>query len=197
MTGLQTFRLGGDKTLRKRFALTMPLLGLAGSLLLSMPAGAGEEWKSFAQHKGDLVAINLAGIEKSDDLFFAEYRVSLASETDSRFGQGNVSELRKKLALSCGSQLIAIIDVLELDAAGALLGRAGLPREQWKFFEPSPGSTDWKFRQLVCRAFPEQARRSEKTTAPAGEPASSAPRRSGPDREAPNPPPVIEKALPQ
>jgi hypothetical protein len=148
---------------------------LAAVLVLCGPVGAAEEWRVFATSTSGSSAINLAGIERSEDLFFAEYRVTLATETESRFGQGSVAVLRKKAALSCGREIVAVVEVAEIGRDGEALGRASVPREQWKFFEPAPGSADWKFRQLVCRAYAEKATHADAPPATAGASAAAVP----------------------
>ncbi len=142
-------------------------------LLAASPmAVAEEEWKLFAQVQGDLAALDLASIERADNLFFVEYRLALANATEARFGQGSVSELRKKLALSCGQPRVAVVDVREIDADGGLVGRGSVPREQWKFFEPAAGGMEWRVRQLVCRTYTERARNVD-AVPPGGRPTAA------------------------
>ncbi|MGE5386371.1 MAG: hypothetical protein ACM3SV_10865 [Betaproteobacteria bacterium] len=138
---------------------------------------AAEEWRLFAQMQEGHGAIDLASIERSENAFFVDYRLMLANATDARFGQGSVSELWKKLALTCGQSQVAVIEVREMDSEGTIVGRASVPREQWKFFAPVAGSMEWKIRQLVCRTYADRARKID--APPGGERSTAASNSTG------------------
>lgn len=164
-----------------RKALRAAGAGAALALLLASPCVGAEAWKLFAlADSGERNLIDIAGVERGNDVFLATYRTELAREESSRLGSGTVVAIQKRMAVSCGRQAVAMVELRELDAEGKVAGRAVIPAEGWNFVVPASGSVDYRFRQLVCRVYAETAQRTpqpaaeNKEAAPPGKPQQEA-----------------------